>query len=374
MFLGAGILIRKKKDLDDVIDFHKELTTGRNNWKFLSNSYKGMPPVGMQMFAPLLINLTTEVSKVNECIPKFLDIRSEVLNTADTVRKMNIELIDIKDKFNKAVVGMEEATNNIADEELSVLSELRSFRQSIGAVGNPAQDSEVHRSLLGEENNISGMNREESVDASVVIDRRDDDAAGINISDGTFAEGSGDVSLEPAPLPLADNVAIHDNVLYSRVLKKMKQTSSNPQGLGSVRSFRDGKIAGSARDSRSTYSAPNRLVPGRGRPSTTQRGSNSVRLMGARKDYVSSFRAVKRTVDVFIGRVHKEADEDVIKNYIKETFNIDCNKVEKLQIKTDLYNAFKVTVSFTERDALFKPDMWPEDVVVKKFLKGVKIL
>ena len=94
---------KKRKDLNDVIEFHEELTTGRNNWKFVSNSYKGMPPLGMQMLAPLLINLTGEISKINECLPKFVDMKAEVLNTADTVRKMNIDLSDMKDKFEKAI-------------------------------------------------------------------------------------------------------------------------------------------------------------------------------------------------------------------------------------------------------------------------------
>ena len=90
---------KKAKDLCDVIDFHEELTNGRHNWKFLSNSYKSLPPLGIQMIAPLLISLTSEVSKINECLPKFVDMRSELINTADTVRKMNTELVDMKQKF-----------------------------------------------------------------------------------------------------------------------------------------------------------------------------------------------------------------------------------------------------------------------------------
>ena len=132
---------KKRKDLGDVIDFHEELTTGRNNWKFLSDSYKGMPPLGIQMIAPLLINLTTEVSKINECLPKFVDMRSEVINTADTVRKMNIEMTDMKQKFAKAVSGIEEASNSITDDDLDILGEIRSFRRSFGVGGAPeAQD------------------------------------------------------------------------------------------------------------------------------------------------------------------------------------------------------------------------------------------
>ena len=61
---------KKKKDLIDVLDLHEELTSGRNSYKFLSDNYKGMPPIGMEMIAPLLINLSSEVTKINEMRPK----------------------------------------------------------------------------------------------------------------------------------------------------------------------------------------------------------------------------------------------------------------------------------------------------------------
>ena len=108
------------------------------------------------------------------------------------------------------------------------------------------------------------------------------------------------------------------------------------------------------------------------RGNNNNKNNNRGRLTGARKDGVSSLKAVKRTADVFIGRIDKGADEEVIRNYIKETFNIICAKVEKLSIKTDLYNAFKVTVSLSEREALFKSDLWPEDVVINKFYNRSK--
>ena len=104
-----------------------------------------------------------------------------------------------------------------------------------------------------------------------------------------------------------------------------------------------------------------------------QRGNHGNHLTGARKDGSSLLKAVKRTVDVFIGRIDIQADESVIRNYIKDTFDISCCKVEKLQIKTDLYNAFKVTVSLKEREALFNSDMWPEDVIINKFYNRSRI-
>ncbi|WP_227487674.1 hypothetical protein, partial [Nocardioides malaquae] len=76
------------------------------------------------------------------------------------------------------------------------------------------------------------------------------------------------------------------------------------------------------------------VVPVRNSLSGT--GGGSVRLRGARKGGEgASFRAVKRTLDVFLGRVHRDTQIQDIKNYVKDTFNVDCLNIEKLEIKTE---------------------------------------
>ena len=101
--------------------------------------------------------------------------------------------------------------------------------------------------------------------------------------------------------------------------------------------------------------------------------TGSGRLRGARKGVgTSSFRAVKRTVDVFLGRVHKDNLIQDIKDYVKDTFNVECLNIEKLEIKTEVFNAFKIKVSLSDRELLFKPNLWPEDVVVRKYYNRLK--
>ena len=63
----------------------------------------------MAMFAPSLSNLVKEITKINEILPKILDIKTEVINTADTVRQMKVDIVDIRNKFSNAVSGMQEA-------------------------------------------------------------------------------------------------------------------------------------------------------------------------------------------------------------------------------------------------------------------------
>ena len=87
---------------------------------------------------------------------------------------------------------------------------------------------------------------------------------------------------------------------------------------------------------------------------------------------LQQLRAVKRTADVFLGRMDNAVSEEDIKQYVVDNFQIDVFKIEKLDIKTDLYNAFKITVSFNERDKLFNSELWPEDVIVDKFYNRSK--
>ena len=86
------------------------------------------------MIAPLIINLCTEVSKINEILPKVLDIKTEVSNTADAVRQIHVEMTDVKAMFKSAVDGIKAEFSEITDEDISVCGDLRTFRRSLNAL------------------------------------------------------------------------------------------------------------------------------------------------------------------------------------------------------------------------------------------------
>ena len=90
------------------------------------------------------------------------------------------------------------------------------------------------------------------------------------------------------------------------------------------------------------------------------------------KTAVQHFRAVKRTADAYVGRVACDVAEDDIENYIKENFNINIESTVQLEIKTDRYKAFKITVAYNDREKLFNSELWPEDVVVDKYYNRTK--
>ena len=80
-------------------------------------------------------------------------------------------------------------------------------------------------------------------------------------------------------------------------------------------------------------------------------------------------RAVRRTVDVFLGRVDKEVTIDNVKDYIKDTFDVMVQSVESVEIQSKQFNAFKITVHTEGRETLFNDVLWPEGMIVNKFYK-----
>ena len=93
-----------------------------------------------------------------------------------------------------------------------------------------------------------------------------------------------------------------------------------------------------------------------------------VRLTGCLKtSSAHSFRVAIRMADVFIGRVHKDVTCECLSEYIKNSFHVNVEAVSQLDIRSDQFNAFKVTVKLSDRDKLFNAELWPEDILVNKF-------
>ena len=65
---------------------------------------------------------------------------------------------------------------------------------------------------------------------------------------------------------------------------------------------------------------------------TLQRKNSNYRLLGSKRDGPSTMRAVRRTADVFLGRVDKEVEADNIKEYIKDNFDVNVQNIESVEI------------------------------------------
>ena len=375
---------KKRKDLVDVFRFHNRLYETRNTIKFVTDSYKKMPPMGLEILAPILGNLSEEIMKLNETIPKILDIRTEVFNTADTVRQMKQDLVEVKQKFVSAVSGMEEAAKEVTQLDTSTFDDFLSFRRTLG--GNEVLSSaEARRAShdfgfgieLSDEGAVGGTSSSLACAASSGTSVGRDD---VQRGDATRGRRRNQGRLGYSGAVLRDRNNVGDSrescgltqlvdsasgAVRKKLARPMPGASPNSPRVPTPRS-RPQPLAGDAgrMDEEGWQHVQSRNSKRRdSRPSyKTFKG-----VTGARKGSDDMFRAVKRYVDVFIGRVEKGVAEDSIKDYIISNFDVEVVAICKLEIRSDIFEAFKVTVKLSDRDKLFNSDLWPEDIIIDKF-------
>lgn len=75
---------------------------------------------------------------------------------------------------------------------------------------------------------------------------------------------------------------------------------------------------------------------------------------------------------MYIGRVDNDVTIDDLKDYILEVSGITVTAVNVLKIRTEEHKAFKVTVKLSEREKLFSPELWPEEMIVDKYFDRSK--
>ena len=57
---------KKRKDLNDVIEYYEELCKSKIKVRFVTSNYKKVPPIGLELIAPILVNLVEEITRINE--------------------------------------------------------------------------------------------------------------------------------------------------------------------------------------------------------------------------------------------------------------------------------------------------------------------
>ena len=72
---------------------------------------------------------------------------------------------------------------------------------------------------------------------------------------------------------------------------------------------------------------------------------------------------------LYIHRVKRTASAEVIKNYLVRTpgFENERINVRELPTKEHQLKAFMVTAPLSRKDELYNPDIWPQNVGIKRF-------
>ena len=341
---------KKRKDLKDLLDFHEELTSTNKRINMVTKTHTKMPPVGLEMFAPVLTNLADQITKINEVLPKILDIKTEVFNTADTVRHMKIGLDDMTDKFASAIYGMEDAAKDFCDNEVKVIEELHSFRQSLSTNDVSELMNDIRKENT--KDNDGKTYAQSLIDVSLV-DRE------------TSGRGQPVPRSPTSPSKVTDP---HKGAISRN--GKSKKNSLTVSGTTLAKNSSNSKEQATLPVNDDWRLVQTRIQ--RKRETRTTEKKNDGKVTGSKKTEGGTFKAAARRADVFVGRVDRDVAADEIATYIKEAFSIDPISVTKLDIRSEIYNAFKVSVKFLDRDKLFNAELWPEDILVKKFYNRIK--
>lgn len=397
---------KKLKDAKDIFEFYEKVAETKMKVKFVTASHKSMPPVGFEIFAPLLKDLAENVKMINEFLPKILDIKTEVYNTADTVRTMRAEMSTLNNKFCKAIGGIEEASKDIAVNNSSVLDDLLSLTNKEErrlSLKQPSKEksnkqteknyADILRSKQGTKNSTSGSNDGKFkglVGATALPDSEDTDLEEFDEGNlGVFThnhqgidrsqkhqmqslEGLQRLQKNDQLTSIKGNNTIggdkRNAVLHDRNVKEQWNQRSNSQSENQVK----GGIPSKSSLEGSVQRNDKQLDEWKEHKSRNAKRREYKGILGKKSHDNSSIKAVSRYLDVFIGRVDPGVTVDDLIEYIRKTFNIAVVNIVQLEIRSDNFIAFKVTVKAVEREKLFNADLWPEDLIVDKFYNKSK--
>ena len=340
---------KKKKELSDLIQFYDEFLLLKNNKDvFVSDNYKKVPPLGLEFIAPMLCNLSEEVSKINELLPKILDIRSEVSNTADTVRNLKANITNVEEKIVELNTSYKTSLNQSGFNYGSSCVPI-SNRYDVLDNGSAVGDSAISCSLtqssvkkaIADYNSLSvspGLGNHGNTLTPTVSRKtsRTHDKTLSPLSTGAL-KGNIVPSFQDAPVPSS----------ITNKYESVKETTIHEDDSGN-----DGWTL-VQREKRNNYKKSNRktsIIRGSG-----QNFSNNI------------LKGVDKLVDIYVGRINIVTDIDVISSFIKDNFEVTPINVELLDIKSTDYKCYKVKIKLNERNLLFNPSLWPVGVVIDKF-------
>ena len=332
---------KKRKDLEDVVKYFDELKQSTRGTKeiFLADSYKKLPPVGMEFIAPILANLSEEVSKLNHILPKISDIKTEVINTADTVRSLKTDVYAMQKAL---ITSNARSVMNKSPYNNNTNNNIMTFRNNNGTADSHKSVSDSKEPVDGNSRKVSQQNPFSPQPPNLISNKI------VNLQNQILNNASTSLDLTCTPKPKASII------VQNRSLNSMPHSTDLDRESSEDCSDFTGNNWKEKRPRNSI------------RREAKRRNSSNI-VTGKKKSNSDNFKSAERFVDVFIGRADKSVNAEIISEYATDNFDVNCKDVEKLVTKTDQYNCFKVKVNINDRDKLFKSEFWPEGIIVKKY-------
>ena len=267
------------------------------------------------------------------------------------LRALKIDVMDMNNKFVNAVSGLQGAIQDIQEEEMKNVDDVSSFRYSHKTTKSPIKN------MKPKEASTSSHSYASAAAQSSTHEKEDEDIVEPNTSaatsdpqevTGAVPRDNGHIKMGTARHRNSGSTSSPKNTLKTQE-NRTKHISTCEEQTSQQTSENDWSLVGHRRKRRVT--------------SDTLGGS---RMVGAGRGGGTQ-RTVRRTADVFIGRLETCVTAEDISNFIKTVFNVFVHNVQKLDIFSRDFVAFKVNVNLSDRIKLFNSELWPEDVIVDKY-------
>lgn len=92
-------------------------------------------------------------------------------------------------------------------------------------------------------------------------------------------------------------------------------------------------------------------------------------ITGQKKE-VTTIKAVQKSLDIYVGRCNASVDCDTLKSYVSD-LNMDIDIISCTCLSSNLSDvkSFKISVHLNDRDKLLNAELWPENIIVRKYYK-----
>ena len=187
----------------------------------------------------------------------------------------------------------------------------------------------------------------------VQFDNKNSYAATVKDSKITSQLQKSSLQVEPKPRPSsANNVLVGVN----KVMGQFKTTNLDNMNVLNKDNISNERSTDN-KGKQVTNSAGWQLV---------QKKRNNGTIKGSRK-VNGTFKGVKATSDLYVGRCDVSVTVDMIKQYVKDELHISVANCICISNSEATVKSFKVTINFEDCAKMLESSSWPENICVRKF-------
>ena len=302
--------------------------------KFVADSYNALPPTsGFEIIASQIVSLMEEISS----------LRTEVAALKDA-------------RLNDNSVRQENAI--IQEDVLEIKGELRKLNHKI--IGDHIRrDSlilaSVENSLLPSSSSCNKYNDNKTPSDKPAVISKTVEVTSVSPSAPPFSLQPEDELLERL---LNDDGGSPSAPSYSQVCKTQQDKSSDQ--VRDVPKQRSNINKGTKNDDVSDDGFI--LVQNK-----KQRNNSRMRIVGNSGRASTLLKSAPRSIDLYIGNCDTDVTVVMLTQYISDVIDVTVKNCEQLITKYDSYSSFKITVLINDKDKLLSANVWPDDVVCRKY-------